>query len=106
MSAPLELTQLEWERELSEFQAQLTPELRSLLPDVRSRQAPLANLKTAQPIADLLKNRFRPEDSSLSVAKVTLSTVLVCKAPLSYLSQNPELKSNGRKQSSRSVLVT
>lgn len=64
MPPPLELTRLEWERELAEFDAHLTPELRALLPSVRSRQEPLANLKTAQPIADLLKSRFQSENSS------------------------------------------
>jgi hypothetical protein len=64
MEPPLELTRLEWEHEVVEFNAHLSPELRAMLPSVRSRQEPLANLKTAQPIANLLKSRFQSENSS------------------------------------------
>lgn len=70
MQPPSELTRLEWERELIEFQAHLTPELRAMLPDVQARQAPLANLKTAQPIANLLKSRFQTESTS-DIVKVS-----------------------------------
>uniref|UniRef100_A0A1I7SVN1 Uncharacterized protein n=1 Tax=Bursaphelenchus xylophilus TaxID=6326 RepID=A0A1I7SVN1_BURXY len=59
MTAPIEMTRLEWEEEIKQFENYLTPELRALLPSVRDRQQPLARLTTAQPIADQLKNRFR-----------------------------------------------
>jgi hypothetical protein len=72
MQPPLELTRLEWERELAEFQAHLSPELRAMLPAVQARQAPLANLKTAQPIANLLKSRFQTETST-DIAKVKMA---------------------------------
>jgi hypothetical protein len=76
MEPPLELTRLEWERELAEFESHLTPELRALLPSVRSRQEPLAKLKTAQPIADLLKSRFQSE-SGVDTNKVTFVICLL-----------------------------
>ncbi|CAD5213196.1 unnamed protein product [Bursaphelenchus okinawaensis] len=64
MPTPNEMTVLEWEEEQKEFENHLTPELRSLLPSVRDRQQPLAKLETAQPIADMLKNRFQSENST------------------------------------------
>ncbi|KAI6180796.1 G-patch domain-containing protein [Aphelenchoides besseyi] len=61
LEPPMEMTVLEWEAEKKEFEANLTPELRSLLPSVRARQEPLAKLTTAQPFADQLKSRFKVE---------------------------------------------
>lgn len=59
MQVPTDMTRLEWEEETKLFEQHLTPELRSLLPSVKDRQQPLARLSTAQPIADMLKNRFQ-----------------------------------------------
>uniref|UniRef100_A0A914R680 Uncharacterized protein n=1 Tax=Parascaris equorum TaxID=6256 RepID=A0A914R680_PAREQ len=54
---PLEMTSLEWENELVEFQRILPPHLRSLLPEVKARQLPLANAEFAIPIAQALKSK-------------------------------------------------
>uniref|UniRef100_A0A183CD86 G-patch domain-containing protein n=1 Tax=Globodera pallida TaxID=36090 RepID=A0A183CD86_GLOPA len=61
---PVDMTRLEWERELAQFQEALTPELRSLLPEVRERQKPLARIDFAGPIAEHLKQRFEKESES------------------------------------------
>uniref|UniRef100_A0A914GY45 G-patch domain-containing protein n=1 Tax=Globodera rostochiensis TaxID=31243 RepID=A0A914GY45_GLORO len=61
---PVDMTRLEWERELTQFQEALTPELRSLLPEVRERQKPLARIDFAGPIAEHLKQRFEKESES------------------------------------------
>lgn len=61
---PVGLTRLEWEKELAEFQEALTPELRALLPEVSTRQQPLAKVQFAQPIAEQLKSRFQSESGS------------------------------------------
>uniref|UniRef100_F1KVZ8 G patch domain-containing protein 1 n=1 Tax=Ascaris suum TaxID=6253 RepID=F1KVZ8_ASCSU len=55
---PLEMTSLEWENELAEFQRILPSHLRSLLPEVKARQLPLANAELAIPIAQALKSKF------------------------------------------------
>uniref|UniRef100_A0A914XFM3 G-patch domain-containing protein n=1 Tax=Plectus sambesii TaxID=2011161 RepID=A0A914XFM3_9BILA len=55
---PVDTTEWEWERELTEFQEQLTPELRAVLPEVKARQRPLANPAIATPFAHLLKSKF------------------------------------------------
>ncbi|KAI1731848.1 g-patch domain-containing protein [Ditylenchus destructor] len=60
---PPELTRLEWNEEFNQFKNALTPELRALLPEVRSRHEPLAKLDYAQPIAEKLQARFQKESS-------------------------------------------
>lgn len=60
------MTTLEWEQELDDFQNALTPELRALLPEVNSRQQPLAKVDYAKPIAEQLSSRFRKEDDRFS----------------------------------------
>lgn len=57
----MDLTRLEWEQELAEFKRHLTPELRALLPEVKSRQQPLVKMDLAGPIAEQLKSRFQKE---------------------------------------------
>ncbi|KAL3092353.1 hypothetical protein niasHS_007562 [Heterodera schachtii] len=63
---PVDMTRLEWEDELEQFQEALTPELRSLLPEVRERQKPLAKIDFAAPIAEHLKHRFEKESESVT----------------------------------------
>lgn len=58
------MTRLEWDKELKEFQEALTPELRALLPEVNTRQQPLAKVQYAQPIAEQLKSRFQAENGT------------------------------------------
>uniref|UniRef100_A0A0N5A8B8 G-patch domain-containing protein n=1 Tax=Syphacia muris TaxID=451379 RepID=A0A0N5A8B8_9BILA len=58
LSQPVEMTSLEWERELREFNAKLPANLRALLPEVKSRQQPLAPLELSLPIAEVLKKKF------------------------------------------------
>ncbi len=55
---PVDMTEWEWEAELRSFQSTLTPDLRALLPEVRSRQLPLAGANIAAPIAHVLKSKF------------------------------------------------
>lgn len=52
------MTSLEWDRELREFNAVLPPHLRALLPEVKSRQEPLAPVEVSLPIAQALKTKF------------------------------------------------
>ncbi|KHN71097.1 G patch domain-containing protein 1 -like protein [Toxocara canis] len=66
---PLEMTSVEWERELAEFQRVLPPYLRSLLPEVKARQMPLANADLAAPIAQILKSKFTPSSGGHSDRK-------------------------------------
>lgn len=103
MPPPETMTRLEWERELVEFETHLTPELRAMLPSVRSRQEPLANLKTAQPIADLLKSRFQAETSSdtLKVREKYFSIDL----QFDYFRQNQKLKAIAKKLCKRRDLA-
>ncbi|VDN31547.1 unnamed protein product [Gongylonema pulchrum] len=67
---PSDLTTLEWEQELSDFQNILPPELRSLLPEVRMRQKPLVRIDIAAPIADVLKSKFTSSSGASSSSKM------------------------------------
>lgn len=51
----------EWEAESKDFEDLLWPEERANLPEVRSRQRPLANTALAAPIADILRSKFTAE---------------------------------------------
>ncbi|MFH4976478.1 hypothetical protein AB6A40_003187 [Gnathostoma spinigerum] len=55
---PPELTRLEWDQEVTDFQNALPVKLRSLLPEVQARQMPLVKSALAAPIADILKSKF------------------------------------------------
>ncbi|VDK55074.1 unnamed protein product [Gongylonema pulchrum] len=74
---PLDLTTLEWEQELSDFQNILPPELRSLLPEVRMRQKPLVRIDIAAPIADVLKSKFTSSSGASSSSKVSTTPLLL-----------------------------
>lgn len=64
---PSEMTSLEWERELNDFNSALPPYLRALLPGVKSRQLPLAPVELSLPVAQALKMKFMP--SSMNEGK-------------------------------------
>ncbi|TKR78064.1 hypothetical protein L596_018931 [Steinernema carpocapsae] len=56
---PIDMTELEWDREVEEFQKYLSRDERDLLPEVRQKQVPLAaNLAFTAPLAEMLKSRF------------------------------------------------
>ncbi|KAK0417208.1 hypothetical protein QR680_012881 [Steinernema hermaphroditum] len=56
---PLDMTELEWDREVAEFQKYLSREERDLLPEVRQKQVPLAaNLAFTVPLAEMLRSKF------------------------------------------------
>ncbi|VDN04941.1 unnamed protein product [Thelazia callipaeda] len=50
---PSDMTRIEWEQELHDFQNVLPPQLRSLIPEVKKRQKPLARTDLAAPIANV-----------------------------------------------------
>lgn len=63
---PPDMTRLEWDQELHDFQNVLPPELLSLIPEVERRQKPLMRPDIAAPIADVLKSKFISSSSSSS----------------------------------------
>ncbi|VDK62105.1 unnamed protein product [Onchocerca ochengi] len=63
---PSDMTRLEWDQELHDFQNVLSPELRSLISEVERQQKPLACPDIAAPIADILKSKFISSSSSSS----------------------------------------
>ncbi|VDK73203.1 unnamed protein product [Litomosoides sigmodontis] len=63
---PPDMTRLEWDQELHDFQNVLPPELLSLIPEVERQQKPLASPNLAAPIADVLKSKFISSSSSSS----------------------------------------
>lgn len=69
---PIEMTRLEWEKELQQFQEALTPELRALLPEVQNRLKPLAKVDFSQPIAEQLNSRFQKSENEKDIKPVNL----------------------------------
>lgn len=65
-SRPPDMTRLEWDQELHDFQNVLPPDLRSLILEVERQQKPLARPDIAAPIADVLKSKFVSNSSSCS----------------------------------------
>ncbi|OZC11650.1 hypothetical protein X798_01513 [Onchocerca flexuosa] len=63
---PSDMTRLEWDQELQDFQNVLPPELQSLISEVERQQKPLACPDIAAPIADVLKSKFISSSSSNS----------------------------------------
>uniref|UniRef100_A0A915PBV7 G-patch domain-containing protein n=1 Tax=Setaria digitata TaxID=48799 RepID=A0A915PBV7_9BILA len=63
---PSDMTRLEWDQELRDFQNLLPSELRLLVTEVEKRQKPLAGLEVAAPIADVLKLKFISSANSYS----------------------------------------
>ncbi|MCP9259340.1 hypothetical protein DINM_002292 [Dirofilaria immitis] len=61
---PLDMTRLEWDQELHDFQNMLPLELRSLIPEVERQQKPLAHPNVAAPIANVLKSKFISSSNS------------------------------------------
>lgn len=68
---PAEMMVLEWEQELDDFQKILPPYLKRLLPEIRSRQQPLASLEIAAPITSVIKAKFVSSGTQIS-PKVSL----------------------------------
>uniref|UniRef100_A0A0R3RSN5 G-patch domain-containing protein n=1 Tax=Elaeophora elaphi TaxID=1147741 RepID=A0A0R3RSN5_9BILA len=63
---PPDMTRLEWDQELHDFQNVLPPELLSLISEVEKQQKPLARPDLAAPIADVLKSKFISSSGSSS----------------------------------------
>ncbi|EJW88539.1 G-patch domain-containing protein [Wuchereria bancrofti] len=63
---PPDVTRLEWEQELRDFQNMLSPELQSRISEIDGQQKPLARPDVAAPLADVLKSKFIPSSSSYS----------------------------------------
>ncbi|EFO24081.2 G-patch domain-containing protein [Loa loa] len=63
---PSDMTRLEWDQELHDFQNLLPPELQPLILEVEKQQRPLARPDIAASIADVLKSKFISTSSSCS----------------------------------------
>ncbi|KAK6101856.1 hypothetical protein QQG55_6190 [Brugia pahangi] len=67
---PPDVTRLEWEQELRDFQNMLSPELRSRISEIDGQQKPLARPDVAAPLADVLKSKFISSSSFYSGKEV------------------------------------
>jgi hypothetical protein len=78
MPQPIDLTEWEWEREMVEFQSELSPELRAVLPEVKARLLPLARPEVSASFAHLLKSKFtsgatlNDNDAEKAIVKVSV----------------------------------